>query len=107
MPTRQDDLLRFLQDNGYRDVRAIPGVDGMVLCGLQDYLTTRAIVVGLGWGGYERRYCYAERSAADAAIAEYHDCTGHPVGPWIKLKGVLNGECVDVLNPLWIESAQT
>jgi hypothetical protein len=72
---------------------------GAVWVGLHDYLTTRGLVVGLTDGSYERRYCYPDRASANAALSLYTDPIAHPLGPWVKIKGALNGEIVDEFNP--------
>jgi hypothetical protein len=78
---------------------------GGVICGLNDYLTTRAIVVGLGELGYELRYCYPTRQEADAALEQW-DGIGHPPGNWVKAKGIYQGEPVDMLNPEYLDSVE-
>jgi len=92
-----DELVQFLESNGYRNVRKIGGV----WCGLMDYLTTRSITVGLDAFTFERRYCYQNRAEADAALDVYTDPATHPPGPWIKVKGVYRGVHIDALNPAW------
>jgi hypothetical protein len=92
-------LIAHLEANGYRNLRRIAGV----LCGTMDYLTTRALTVGLDAWNYERRYCYQERAEADAALAAYTDPTTHPGGAWIKVKGEFHGAPIDALNPNWPE----
>lgn len=88
-------------NDGYKNLREIGGV----LCATEDYLTTRAVVVGIHTDTmtYDRRYCYQDRAEADAALAAYTDPDKHPSGMWIKLKGVYRGEYVDALNPAWPE----
>lgn len=93
-----DELQIVFGEYGYRAVRRIEGV----WCGVQDYLTTRAVVVGLEPDyGYARRYCYQDRAQADAALAAYTDPATHPSGPWIKVKGEFRGAPIDALNPNW------
>lgn len=83
-----------LQLFGYTDLRQIDGKQ----CGLLGFMFTTGLMVGLDSEGYERRYCYEHQEDALAALAVW-DGTGHPSGPWIKLKGMLGGERVDLLNP--------
>jgi hypothetical protein len=80
-----------ISENGYLAVRE---VDGEGWCGLLQFAFTWAIVVGITPECYGRRYCYEHESDASRALASWsgHD---HPLGPWIKCKGV----GVDILNP--------
>ncbi len=64
------------------------------LCGLMKSMFTWALCVGIDAEGYERRYCYEHEADAHAAL-EAWDGTGHPGGPWIKVKGA----GIDMLNP--------
>jgi hypothetical protein len=85
------DLRSLLDANGYHDVRALNGA----VCAVGRFNFTFGLIVGLGWEGYERRYCYELEADARAALAEW-DGQGHPDGPWIKCKGA----GIDLLNPL-------
>jgi hypothetical protein len=90
--------LRWLEEQGISNLRHIGGV----LCGTQDYLTTRAVLVGVGLDSpYERRYCYQNREEATAALAAYEDASKHPGGAWIKVKGRYQGAWIDAMNPRW------
>ena len=95
----EDQLLEFLQSQGYRELRRIDGV----LCGTLDYVTTRGLCVGLDALSCERRYCYQHRAEADAALEAYSDPSGHPLGNWIKVKGKFRGEYIDAFNPNWLD----
>jgi hypothetical protein len=88
-----------LDQCGFVNVREIAGV----LCATQDYLTTRAIVVGINPRSltYERRYCYQDRGEAVRAFDAYTDPTAHPPGMWIKVKGSFRGKPIDAFNPNW------
>lgn len=88
----------FYKEQGIRGLRYVGGV----LCGVQDYLTTRGLMVGIA-PDYpcERRYCYENRAEADVALASYTDPTDHPAGMWIKVKGVFRGKSINALNPRW------
>lgn len=88
------DLNLELQQLGYTDLRPIAGN----MCGLFRFMFTTGLMVGLDAAGYERRYCYERHEDALAALISW-DGKGHPSGPWIKLKGVLGGERVDIINP--------
>ncbi len=87
-PTQE--LLSFLQEQGYRELRLI----GDVLCGLHRYNFTTGLAVGLTFECYERRYCFKHSEDALRALRDW-DGQGHPSGPWIKCKGA----GVDLLNP--------
>lgn len=90
--------LSFLHQQGLHNLRDIGGV----ICATQDYVTTRAILVGVGIAcPYERRYCYQDRAQADAALAQYTDTQAHPQGMWIKVKGTYRGKGIDAMNPNW------
>lgn len=92
-------LVLMLRLEDIHNVRRV----GNVLCGTTDYLTTRALLVGLSMDGvvYERRYCYQNRAEADAALAAYTDPSTHPGGAWIKVKGRFRGLPIDAMNPRW------
>lgn len=87
-------LRTFLENLGYTDMRIVAGK----VCGLYQFMFTTGIVVGLDAAGYERRYCFENRHDALAALKSW-DGIGHPPGPWIKLKGAMNGCMVDLVNP--------
>lgn len=84
---------------GFENPRMVAGV----LCATQDYIATRAVVVGCHPQGFERRYCYENRAQAFAALAAYKDPRCHPPGQWIKVKGYFRGKPIDALNPRWSE----
>jgi hypothetical protein len=83
-------LSQFLAANGYTDLHEIDGV----VYGLQKFMFTHGLMVGLTMDSYERRYCYEHRTDALAALESW-DGEGHPSGPWIKCKG----RGIDMLNP--------
>lgn len=84
-------LKEFIANLDYSDLRVIPG-EG--LCGLQKFAFTWAIVTGLDFHCYARRYCFEHKQDALEALVQW---TGHchPSGPWIKCKGA----GIDLLNP--------
>lgn len=57
-----------------------------LVCAVEQFNFTTAVVVGLDDGGYQRRYCYEHLEDAQAALAVW-DGHKHPSGPWIKCKG--------------------
>ncbi len=67
---------------GYEMVRPTP----RGLAGLQRYLYTVAIVVGIDEAGYVGRYCFPSFMSALVAFDEWSG-DGDPPGPWIKYKG--------------------
>lgn len=93
-------LLRMLAANGYGDFRVVDGI----LCGIQEYATTRAIVCDLHEHGYEHRYCYQDRREANASLFAWEDGQEFAPGNWIKLKGRKDGKVFDDLNPKWSKS---
>lgn len=96
------ELEAFLTENGYFGLVVVEGV----VCGLYDYSTTRSVVISLTADSYERRYCYQNRDEAVLGLRLLIDVRkSHPYGNWIKLKGGFLGKPVDMLNPLWSNSA--
>lgn len=82
--------LNTLAIEGYTDLTVIEGK----LCGLQPFVFTTGLMVGIEPMGYNHRYCFEfEHDARNALAAWTGD--GHPGGPWIKMKGI----GVDLLNP--------
>lgn len=91
----KEELKQFLLENGYTEIRYIGGV----CVGLMDFAFTTGIVVGLTEDSYEHRYCYSNRAEALDALRVWNDINTRPSGKWIKLKGRVNGEVVDMRNP--------
>lgn len=87
-------LPQLLAENGYTHLVELDGK----LCGILAMAYTWAIVVGLTKDGRERRYCFERWADAVRSINEW-DGTGHPPGPWLKVKGRFNGEPIDAINP--------
>lgn len=92
-------LIKFLEEEGYKNICEI---NNTVVC-TYDYLLTRGIIVGPTFTDVGRRYCYSDRTEADLALKKWKESfiDIHPPGNWVKLKGYLNGEYVDMLNPNW------
>lgn len=86
------DLTSVLLEAGYSDLRNL----GREVCGIKRFNFTTAVVVGLDFAGYQRRYCYEHEADARAALLAW-DGEGHPSGPWIKCKGA----GIDLLNQAW------
>ena len=72
----------FWVNEGYWPMRSFG--DGLVI-GVRDFAFTTGLCVGLDLSGYRRRYCYARRWDAEAALADW-DGHGDPPGPRIKVK---------------------
>jgi len=77
------DLKAYLETEGYYEIKEIPRKG---LCGLQKFIFTTGLVIGMEEHGYYGRYCYSTESDALEALNKW-DCEGDPVGPWIKYKG--------------------
>ena len=63
-PDLLKELLEFLTDTGYKDLRVLK--DGTIV-GTLDLIYTRALVIDMDRNGYTHRYCYETRSMATAA----------------------------------------
>jgi hypothetical protein len=87
-------LLARLGEIGYRNVVKINNK----WCGIYRFAYTWGLVVGADAFGYERRYCYKKEGEALENLLIW-DGVGHPSGNWLKCKGVLNGESIDLINP--------
>jgi len=93
---REDDatIESICKENNYTHLRNINGA----WCALHQFMFTTGLIVDIGKWAYVKRYCYEHSADAAAALAEW-DGNDHPSGPWIKCKGTINGEYVDLLNP--------
>lgn len=81
----KEDLIKFLEEQGYYNLREIPGKG---LCGLHEFIFTIGLCVGLEQYGYEGRYCYPKQLIMESVIAiELWDGTEDPIGDWVKYKG--------------------
>lgn len=88
-------LAHSLRQQGYTHIVNKRGK----VCAIKDFMVTTAIVVGLDDCGYQRRYCYEKVTQALMAYVAW-DGTGHPPGPWVKVKGRADdGTVLDDLNP--------
>lgn len=56
------ELLHFLSDEGYNNVRIL---DDGTFVGTMDLMFTRALYIGLNRHGWEKRFCFQDRSMAD------------------------------------------
>lgn len=81
----EEELKAFLEAEGYRDLRVIPGRG---VCGIRAFMFTNAIVYGLDMGGYIGRYCYPHEKIGELIMAyALWDGKEDPLGQWIKHKG--------------------
>lgn len=88
------EFISFLEDMGYFDIKII----GDQYCALANFAFTVGLVVDLKENGYGRRYCYENYLDAKTDLNEW-DGDDHPSGPWLKCKGFMNGEALDIGNP--------
>lgn len=78
------ELNNFLIENGYREIREIPGRG---ICALMPFIFTIGLVYGIDEIGYVGRYCYDRSKAEEAVVAIVTwDGIGNPSGNWIKHK---------------------
>ena len=77
-------LINFLKDQGYYNLREVPGRG---ICGLHRFIFTVGLIYGLDKYGYKGRWCYAGNLEARKALEEW-DGVGDPPGAWIKYKGI-------------------
>lgn len=72
-------LVQFLESEGYQHVRVLE--DGCVAA-CSELLFTRALYIGLTFTGWDKRYCFEDRSLAVAELAKLKDQDSVPQG-WI------------------------
>lgn len=87
----QEDALHF------SDFRSLDGI----ICAIEPFAYTWAVVVGLTDSGYQRRYCFENKLDACESLQQW-DGRDHPGGPWIKCKGI----GIDLLNPSFFVEQQ-
>lgn len=78
-------LLKYLRDNGYKDLKVLE--NGTVV-GTCDLMFTRGLCVGLDWLSWESRYCYEDRELASRAAAAYVDDDELPLPGYIATRGI-------------------
>lgn len=71
------ELADILRDNGYRELRE---VEGRGVCGLQRFLYTVGVCVGLDKTGYRGRFCFDTWSNASLFLKEWDGETMPEVG---------------------------
>lgn len=93
------EVLSAIDADRYYYLRYIPSLG---LCGINKFLFTYGLVVGINEIGYDHRYCYSISSHNRNSVIDYlkeWDGEGYPKGNWIKRKG--SGETT---NPNYIEN---
>lgn len=66
MTAEEQELLEFLQDNGYQGLRLLP--DGTII-GTLELMFTRSLCVDIDRYGWAYRFCYEDRELATRACA--------------------------------------
>jgi hypothetical protein len=77
------ELIKYLKTEGYFEFRKVANFG---ICGLQKFVFTTGIVIGLTHIGYYGRYCYPSQSEASQELINW-DGQGDPKGNWLKYKG--------------------
>lgn len=78
-----NNLKEFLEKEGYKEIREIPGKG---VCALYRFIFTVGLVYNIDEFGYEGRYCYPNYSDALEALLNWNG-QEDPSGDWIKHKG--------------------
>lgn len=76
-------LIEYLKTEGYYQFKKLPNKG---ICGLQNFVFTTGIVIGLTPIGYYGRYCYSSQSEASHELINW-DGQDDPKGNWLKYKG--------------------
>jgi hypothetical protein len=76
-------LIEYLKTQGYYQFKKVPNKG---ICGLQNFVFTTGIIIGLTPVGYYGRYCYSNRQEASDELTNW-DGEGDPKGNWLKYKG--------------------
>jgi hypothetical protein len=76
-------LIEYLKTQGYYQFKKVPKKG---ICGLQNFVFTTGIIIGLTPVGYYGRYCYSNRHEASDELTNW-DGEGDPKGNWLKYKG--------------------
>lgn len=77
------ELIKYLKTEGYYQFKKVPNHG---ICGLQNFVFTTGIVIGLTSIGYYGRYCYSNGKEASEQLNNW-DGVGDPKGNWLKYKG--------------------
>ena len=76
------ELREFLESEGYSHLRVMPNGE---IAGIQSFMFTYGLVLGLDHWGYRTRFCFPSKAEAVAALKDW-DGEGFPPGFWIKQK---------------------
>lgn len=71
------ELLAFLEENNYKNLRVL---EDETIVGSYDLLYTRAIFIGLDRTGWEKRFCFEDKSLADSELMKLKTGDDEPVG---------------------------
>ena len=63
-----EELVQFLRDNSYFDIRDVPGRG---VCGLMRFIYTVGVCYGMDDGGYQGRICFSNLADAIGFLAEW------------------------------------
>jgi hypothetical protein len=77
MDAQTKELLSFLAENGYQNVRVLE--DGTVV-GTSELMFTRAVYIGLDRYGWEKRFCFQDREMATSEVAKLKTGDDEPSG---------------------------
>ena len=84
-PKNKEELIEWLKQEGYYNIREIPGQG---LCGLREFIFTIGLCVKLDYYDYGGRYCYPKDIILESVVAiESWDGNDDPIGGWVKYKG--------------------
>ena len=84
--SRNEKLLAFLKENGYKDIRIL---DNGTIIGTIELMFTRGLCVGLNWDNWESRYCYEDRELASRAAREMTSDDEPPLAGYIAQRGLI------------------
>jgi hypothetical protein len=73
----EEELLFYLADQGYDNLRMLD--DGTIV-GTLDLIYTRAMYIGLSRSGFEKRFCFKNRSMADSELEKIVTGDDEPTG---------------------------
>lgn len=79
-----DPELKVFLEEQYTNVRQLE--DGSWVC-THDLMFTRSLIIGLNEWGWERRYCYEDRSLADEACKALKTGDDQPLPGYVASRG--------------------
>jgi hypothetical protein len=83
MKVEIEELVEFVKLSGYENVRVL---EDETIVGTLDLLFTRAIFMGLDRTGWEKRFCFEDRSRADSEVMKLQTGDDEPTG-WVARRG--------------------